>query len=246
MLKEPYAQMSTGLLSPSAFLACMKRLITGDGSVTFFSDSYQETYHSVSGAMEEAFRKFVGPTNLKTRALEGKLRVLDICFGLGYKSLAAIHSARKANPDCRIELVALEKDINIVETQVDVPVACSQDYALLRGLVKKSLGHGNEAQEQNLSFKLVIGDARQTIRKLKGDFDLVFLDPFSPRKNPELWTKQFFRQIHMLMSDDAYMTTYSCASIVRKNLKEVGFEVKDGPSVGRRSPSTVALKRALV
>ena len=40
----------------------MKLIRTWDGSITFFNDSYMEAYHSVSGAMEEAFKKYAtGP-----------------------------------------------------------------------------------------------------------------------------------------------------------------------------------------
>ena len=40
------------------------------------------------------------------------------------------------------------------------------------------------------------------------------------------------------MNKDAILATYSCAGIVRRNLKEVGFKVKDGPIVGRWAPGT--------
>ena len=68
----------------------------------------------------------------------------------------------------------------------------------------------------------------------------MFLDPFSPPKNPELWTESFFREVKKLMKPKAILATYSCARIVRDNLKKAGFIVKDGPIIGRRSPSTLA------
>ena len=86
----------------------------------------------------------------------------------------------------------------------------------------------------------MLGDARDTMKKLNGNFDVVFLDPFSPKKNPELWTKEFFYDIRKLMNKKGVLATYSCAKIVRDNLKKVGFSVKDGPCVGRKSPSTLA------
>jgi len=44
------------------------------------------------------------------------------------------------------------------------------------------------------------------------------------------------------MRKGGILTTYSCASIIRKNLREAGFLVKDGPVVGRKAPSTIAIK----
>ena len=45
------------------------------------------------------------------------------------------------------------------------------------------------------------------------------------------------------MKSGARLATYSCAGKVRRALTEVGFEVIDGPIVGRRSPSTIAIKK---
>ena len=43
------------------------------------------------------------------------------------------------------------------------------------------------------------------------------------------------------MNKNAILSTYSCAGIVRRNLKEAGFKVADGPIVGRRAPGTLAI-----
>ena len=70
-----------------------------------------------------------------------------------------------------------------------------------------------------------------------GEKTAVFIDL---KKNPELWTEEFFKQLRKLIKPDGILTTYSCAGNVRRNLKAAGFQVKDGPCVGRRSPSTIA------
>jgi len=43
------------------------------------------------------------------------------------------------------------------------------------------------------------------------------------------------------MNKNAKLSTYSYARTVRENLKEAGFEVIDGPVLGRRSPSTIGI-----
>jgi tRNA U34 5-methylaminomethyl-2-thiouridine-forming methyltransferase MnmC len=43
------------------------------------------------------------------------------------------------------------------------------------------------------------------------------------------------------MEKGAILATYSCAGQVKRNLKEAGFEIKDGPVVGRRAPGTIAV-----
>jgi len=203
----------------------MRKILTRDGSETLYSEEYQETYHSVTGAVEEAFGKYVKPCKI-----ESGMNVLDICFGLGLNSLAALHTAKE------ITITALEKDENVLRHEVKVPEYLREDYKKIRTAAENLYYKDDKAE-----IKVLLGDARETIKQLNEKYDAVFLDPFSPPKNPELWTEEFFINIKKHMKKEAILATYSCARKVRSNLSKAGFEVKDGPCVGRRSPSTIAI-----
>src|SRR3989338_3599746 len=82
----------------------MKKIITGDKSITFFNEEYQETYHSITGAKEEALKKFVEPAKEKQNP-----KILDICFGLGYNSAAALEVFKECS------ITGLEKDPEILK-----------------------------------------------------------------------------------------------------------------------------------
>ena len=90
------------------------------------------------------------------------------------------------------------------------------------------------------NIKIILGDARETVKKLNEKFDVVFLDPFSPKKCTELWTEVFFSDVKKLMKKNGILATYSCARSVRDNLRKLVFVVEDGPCIGRKSPSTIA------
>ena len=75
-----------------------------------------------------------------------------------------------------------------------------------------------------------------------GIADAVFFDPFSPKKQPELWSVDLFQKIFQIMASGARLTTYSCARQARENLQAAGFRTEDGPVVGRVSPGTIATK----
>ncbi|MBD3309880.1 hypothetical protein GF351_01535 [Candidatus Woesearchaeota archaeon] len=216
----------------------MKRMITKDKSATFFSRKYQEHYHSISGALEEAFKKYAEPCRIAELAeKQGSVNILDICFGIGYNSLAAIATALKAKPDCCIRIIALENDREIIEKMktIDLGTELEPFYKLLKG----------EATRPRVSFELIIADAIDSIKLIDpGQFraDAVFLDPFSPKRCPELWTTEFLKDIRRVMKRSAILATYSCARAVRENLKSAGFRVKDGPFVGRYAPSTLAFQ----
>ena len=89
---------------------------------------------------------------------------------------------------------------------------------------------------------MIFDDAREKIKEISEKADFVFFDAFSPDKVPEMWTKEFFSDIFNKMKENGKLSTYSCARFVRDNLKQAGFEVKDGPIIGRRSPSTITIK----
>jgi len=63
-----------------------------------------------------------------------------------------------------------------------------------------------------------------------------WISPFSERKA----ILRIFKEIKNRMGKNSILTTYSCARIVRDNLRKAGFKVFDGPKVGRRGPSTIA------
>jgi tRNA U34 5-methylaminomethyl-2-thiouridine-forming methyltransferase MnmC len=110
-------------------------------------------------------------------------------------------------------------------------------------VLMQEVAERGEYKDNVVSVNLVMGDARETIKKLRDDsFDVVFLDPFSPKKCPELWTKEFFDEMYRVLRAGGMVATYSCARVVRENFKAAGFQTEDGPVVGRRGPGTVARK----
>lgn len=204
----------------------MRKIITKDGSTTYYNEKYDECYHSKTGAVEEAEKKFVEPAKIR----EG-VKILDVCFGLGYNTMAALKKAKK------LKIIGLEKDKEILKKIQGTDVKkYKKEYSKIKEAAKKGYHKDKDSE-----IKIIMGDATKTIRKIDEKFDAVFLDPFSPPKNPELWTQKFFREIKKRMKKGSILTTYSCARIVRENMRKAGFKVMDGPRVRRRGPSTIAM-----
>ena len=202
----------------------MKLIQTKDKSYTFFNEEYQEIYHSQTGALEEAQKKYIEPLGVKDNQV-----ILDICFGLGYNTFAAIENAK------HLKIIALEKDPKVLEDLQTLDI--KGNYNIIKKVAKDYY-----YKDDNYEIKLILGPAEETIKKVKEKFDVVFLDPFAPRNNPELWTEEFFKEIYSKMKKGAKLATYSCARKIRDNLKSAGFKVINGPNVGRRGPSTNAIK----
>jgi len=208
----------------------MKKYVTEDGSITLYNPEYEDYYHSKSGAIEESFEKFVKPCKIKELK---SAKILDIGFGLGYNAIAAIDAA-----EGEIEVISLEKDF-----LSDLPKLKPKlkHYWIIEKLEFDPITKSYLYEDKRIHLKIKIGDAVELIKTINDKFDAVFLDPFSPAKNPELWTIEFFKNIKQRMKPGAILATYSYAKKIRNNLAKAGFKVEDGPIVGRRSPSTIAI-----
>ncbi len=215
----------------------MKKIITADNTETFLNEVRGETYHSYTGAVEESLKKFVEPCKIRGLAKKGEVKILDVCFGLGYNSAVAVDIALQENSNCKIEIIGLEKDPEIVQKikEVNPPIKFFKHY--------KKLVNSSFFKEGDVEAKLILGDAREEIKNLPDNyFDAIFFDPFSPKTSPEMWQENFFREIKRVMKEKAILATYSCARLGRDNMQKAGLIYDDGPKVSRRGPGTIAFK----
>ncbi|HLD80035.1 MAG TPA: MnmC family methyltransferase [Candidatus Nanoarchaeia archaeon] len=216
----------------------LKKIITADNSESFMNEEVGESYHSHTGGVEEALKKYAVPCRIKELAKTGKIKILDVCFGMGYNSAMAISVALEENPDCEIEVVGLEYDQGIISRiqEVNPPIAFFTHY-------KKLTPQALEFKEGKVSVKVLLGDARETSKTLPENyFDAVFFDPFSPKTAPEMWQEAFFAEMYRVMRNSAILATYSCARLGRDNMSKAGLLYDDGPILGRRGPGTIATK----
>ena len=215
--------------------------ITEDGSYTYFSEEFQEHYHSFAGAKREAEEKFLIPCRIATQAqTKSRLRLLDICYGLGHNTAAALTEIWRVNPDCAVEVIALENDPAIAPAafQNDLLSPWSPVVAKLLGRLSQTF----TVQTPRLQAQLLIGDARQTIQEAIAQgfkADAIFLDPFSPPKCPQLWTVEFFELVAQCLDKQGYLATYSCAAAIRQAMAMADLKFGGTPGVGRRSPGTL-------
>ena len=216
----------------------IKKIITADNTESFLNEELGESYHSQTGAIEEALKKYILPCKIIELAKSGKIKILDVCSGLGYNSALAISMALEENPDCEIEVIGLELDSTIIKKiqEVNPPISFFKHYKKINPSCLKF-------KEGKVSVEIMLGDAREKAKELPENyFDAIFFDPFSPKNSPEMWQESFFKEMHRIMKESAILATYSCARIARDNMSNAGLMYDDGPIVGRRGPGTLATK----
>ncbi len=239
---------------------------TSDGSFTFYSPEFGELFHSYHGAQQEARCKFVEPTELAQKAQNPRVRLLDLCYGLGYNTASALETIWSINPACLVEWVGLELDAAIPQAAIAIGLLKSWQSPipeLLAALVSPGADdkstipavqpsvlelQGESRWARTLTTPqfqgtLWLGDARTTIQEVVNQgfqADAIFLDPFSPPNCPQLWTVEFLGWVARCLSPTGRLATYSCSASVRTALMAAGLKIGATAPVGRRSPGTLA------
>ncbi|MFM5999381.1 MAG: tRNA (5-methylaminomethyl-2-thiouridine)(34)-methyltransferase MnmD [Dolichospermum sp.] len=217
---------------------------TQDGSFTFFSKEFNEAFHSHYGAKQESLLKFVIPTQLPILAKTGFVRLLDICYGLGYNTAAALQTIWEINPHCHVELIGLEINPAVPIAAITNQLFDSWDEKYIKHIkVFSQIAFKHEIKIDHLQATLLIGDARSLISEVyESGFkaDAIFLDPFSPPQCPQLWTVEFIKKVSECLDKNGLIATYSCAGAVRTALLTAGLVVGSTSPVGRRTPGTIA------
>lgn len=78
---------------------------------------------------------------------------------------------------------------------------------------------------KDCEFKHYSGDARITLDNLNNTYDFVFLDAFTPQKDPTLWTLEFLKLIKQKMNKNSILITYSNSTPFRAALLNLNFHV---------------------
>ena len=229
------------------------KIITADGTETFFNEEYNEAYHSTkAGAYTESLHKFINPTKVKEIAKEKKqVNILDVGFGLAYNVAVCYTEVLKVNKNAKLNIISIEKDKNNFERikSLNIPENLKEFYSLLEKGEFKNEKIGNNTYEvfvldkNNLNLKVILGEGREIIKYLQNEnikFDAVFWDAFSPKVNTEMWTVNIFKLVKNLMTEKAVLATYSASLAVRKGLLKAGFKIGLVEPIGRKSYSTVA------
>ena len=212
---------------------------TGDGSSTVKSEEFGEAMHTDAGAYEESVVKHVRACG-KIREGSGHLSILDVGFGIGYNLCALLVEWSRLPEKPFLDIVSLEKDNSVSECLSKLYFGDERDVWF--EVVKNAFLKG-ELEGDGYSISIRFGDARRTVLSLVEQhrlFDVVFQDAFSPAKNPELWSLDYFRRIRQIMKNDAILTTYSAAPQIRRAMSEAGLRIAKGVSTGKKKEGTLA------
>lgn len=214
----------------------MQFIHTNDGSNTLYSQQYQQNFHdTTTGALSEALSKHVIPA-FTHHEKQAHYKILDICYGLGYNTLATLYYIHKHKLNVTLEIYSPELDETLVNSlnTFEYP----QEFDFLKEVIEAL---STQHYFENNQYKITLGieNARSFIKTLD-NIDIVYQDAFSSEVNKELWSKEYFEDIYACSKRTMIMTTYSIATPVRLSMYEAGFEIYEIKPIKRKQ--TVAVK----
>jgi len=223
-------------------------VLTDDGSYSINSKEINhkiETLHTSTGAISEAFEKFIKPMKFD---YSNDIAILDICAGLGYNSSAAIDDFLKNSNDSHLTIDMVEISAATLACGLLVPSPIKAHDITRKAIEKELIKTGYATLElekeeipSNIDINVFIEDARQTVQNLKDNsYDAIFLDPFSQNMAPELFSLDFFKEFKRIIKDTGIVATYTSSAPVRAGFIEAGFYIGLGPIFGRKQGGTLA------
>jgi len=213
-------------------------VLSDDGSYTAFSKEYNEHYHSTKdGALNESLLKHVNPA-FKIKSAQSEINILDICFGLGFNTLATLYYYKKKSLDLKLNIFSPELDESLVKSLKNF--SYPKEFDEFKEIILELCENG-VYKDEKLYIEVFSGDARAYIKRFKKKFDIVYQDAFSPRVNPLLWTLEYFKDIKNAIKNDGILTTYSTALATRLALYENDFKVYLNKGEGFRNATVASL-----
>lgn len=197
-------------------------ILCEDGTNTLFSEEFNEPYHSTKdGALHESLEKYVKPS-LSIKKDKSSLKILDICFGLGYNVFATIYYIKQHNLKTKIEIISSEFDEELIKSLKNF--SYPPEFLEIKHIIN-ALSEFYYYEDEQFKIEIIIGDARETIPKLNTKVDIIYQDAFSPSSNPLLWTTEWFKVLKEYSFPDTILLTYSTAISTRMGLYENGFYI---------------------
>lgn len=206
----------------------MKREIikTSDGSTTIHIPEWNEQYHSIHGAIQEANHVYIN-NGLKYKS-SNEIAVLEIGFGTGLNSFMTFLAAQ--NKELLIEYVGVEAypifEEELLKLNYVAELGATQFAKIFESFHSCSW---EEKHQITPSFSLL--KRKQFFHEIddKNKFDIIFFDAFGARVQPELWTEEIFLKMFLALKSEGVLVTYAAKGSVRRAMQSVGFRVERLP-----------------
>ena len=204
--------------------------------------AFDDVYHSADGGIAQCTSVFLSGNALPERWLNRPdFQILETGFGIGLNFLVTWSAWRHTvpNPEARLHFVSLEK-FPLNRNDLALALAPFATLSALSGALLAAWPplvpgfHQLRFDEGRVTLTLILGDIQETLPQLAMAADALFLDGFSPDKNPQMWDDWVIRHVARQMAYQGTLATWCVAGAVRRRLEAHGFTVRRLPGFGRK------------
>lgn len=221
-----------------------KIIETEDQTKTLWSEYFDEACHNLSGAYNETLHNYIQGCQIPEQIIsKDAVHVFDVGFGLGIGLRAYIDEIKKHefHQSVHFSYVSMELDEDLFLWSVKNNFL---DYQFFK-IDNYYTGEFPLSPTASLKVLVFIGDGRITIpdafaQKLLPEFTAIFQDAFSPKKNPALWTVEWFGNLKNFSAKDVYLSTYSASVSIRKSMIKAGWKISSAKGFGQKRTMTKA------
>ncbi len=203
-----------------------KIIITEDGSSTIYLPEWEEHYHSVHGAIQEAKHVFIN-SGLSLFS-DKEISILEIGFGTGLNSFITFLEAQKLN--LTVDYVGIEAYPVVSEEIKKLNYVSELEAIGFSGVFAEM--HQQEWEIRNkISDSFSLTKRKQFFSEINDEntFNLIYFDAFGAQVQPELWTEAVFKLMYAALKNEGILVTYSAKGSVRRAMQSVGFIVERLP-----------------
>ncbi len=217
-----------------------------------YSKSYNDIYFDKLNGPKETEHVYLNTNNL-TKKFKNKQKfvIAEIGFGTGLNFLLTWKlwkENRKTNGS--LTYISFEnaplskKDIERVYKKFKNLDGYSR--FLLKNIPERYKStHRIFIKADNINLILIYDDVTSLIN-FNFKADTWFLDGFSPKKNPLVWTDKLFKQLYNFTNLDGSLSTFSVAGHIRRGLLKAGFKVSKVNGYGNKKEISYAIKKDLI
>ncbi|MCE6959917.1 tRNA (5-methylaminomethyl-2-thiouridine)(34)-methyltransferase MnmD [Cereibacter sphaeroides] len=201
------------------------------------STRFDDPYFSLADGLAETRHVFLSGNGLPARFREG-FHIAELGFGTGLNMLAALIAWRAAGARGRLRFTSFEAFPLAAPEIARALSAFPEAEAVAGPFLEAWVAGRSRFVNDGIEVEVILGDARETLRRWAGRADAWFLDGFSPAKNPELWSPDLMAEVARHTAPGGSFATYTAAGHVRRALEAAGFTVTRQPGHGRKRHMT--------
>jgi len=217
-----------------------KLYITSDGSHTIHSGQFDVGYHSRHGAIEEAYHVFINAALRFKAVLQKDIRILEIGFGTGLNAFVTLLEAEKRN--LNIQYTGIEAfPVSMEQVELlNYPDLLSPEHQVAFFDMHQSPWDEAKVIAENFSLEKRL--MKFEMIDFENQFDIIYFDAFAPNAQPELWSEDIMRSMYTALKENGILTTYCAKGVVKRTMKQVGFDIEALPGPPFKREMTRALK----